>query len=251
MFGSTATPMGPEPVFLDLQDTPMFKNTVDDLQASAKKLKDKCTGLLTGAKKYRDALAAMTEAQQSFAGALHDFGCGSDEDSLLLGSAVMSQFVKAFKELGHAFSFIQDCVEKDMIDVLQQTWLDGHLAVLREEVRKYEKRCNDHEGARLKHLALKKVTKRDVIDKSAAELSVARQAADEARYELARHLNTVEVQKRHAFLTMVVGVVYQHLAFFRQGSTLLGRIEGPYSDAMAIVEHVCKEGQTKEVRRGG
>lgn len=58
----------------------------------------------------------------------------------------------------------------------------------------------------------------------------------------------VEVQKRHAFLTMAVGVVYQHLAFFRQGSTLLSRIEGPYSDAMAIVEHMCKEGQAKEVR---
>lgn len=53
------------------------------------------------------------------------------------------------------------------------------------------RRCSDHESARLRHLALKKVTKRDVLDKSAAELSVARQAADESRYELARHLNTV------------------------------------------------------------
>lgn len=33
MFGTTATPMGQErePVFLDLQDTPMFKNTVSGL----------------------------------------------------------------------------------------------------------------------------------------------------------------------------------------------------------------------------
>lgn len=30
-------------------------------------------------------------------------------------------------------------VEKDMIEVLQQKWLEGHLAVLREEIRKYEK----------------------------------------------------------------------------------------------------------------
>lgn len=60
----------------------------------------------------------------------------------------------------------------------------------------------------------------------------------------------VEVTKRHAFLTMTVGVVYQHLAFFRQGSTLLGRIEGPYSDAMAIVEHLRKEGQARQVGAG-
>jgi hypothetical protein len=44
-----------------------------------------CAGLLSGAKKYRDALAAMTEAQQSFAASLAEFGAGSDEDSLLLG----------------------------------------------------------------------------------------------------------------------------------------------------------------------
>eukprot|EP00879_Flechtneria_rotunda_P026590 GHRR01028363.1.p2 GENE.GHRR01028363.1~~GHRR01028363.1.p2 ORF type:complete len:126 (+),score=19.43 GHRR01028363.1:1437-1814(+) len=67
-------------------------------------------GLLAGAKKYRDALAAMSEAQQSFAAALHDFGCGGDEESLLIGSAVMSQFVKAFRELSYAYSFVQDCV---------------------------------------------------------------------------------------------------------------------------------------------
>lgn len=30
-------------------------------------------------------------------------------------------------------------VEKDMIEVLQQKWVEGHLAALREEVKKYEK----------------------------------------------------------------------------------------------------------------
>jgi hypothetical protein len=30
-------------------------------------------------------------------------------------------------------------VDKDMIEVLQATWLDGHLAALREEGKKYEK----------------------------------------------------------------------------------------------------------------
>lgn len=57
--------------------------------------------------------------------------------------------------------------------------------------------------------------------------------------------------KRHAFLTMVVGVVAQHLVFFRQGAALLGRMEGPYSDAMAIVEHLRKEGTAKQVCKWG
>ncbi|KAF6255304.1 hypothetical protein COO60DRAFT_231019 [Scenedesmus sp. NREL 46B-D3] len=162
------------------------------------------------------------------------------------GSAVMTQFVKAFRELSYALGFIHDCVEKDMIEVLQQVWLDGHLATVREEVRKYEKRCSEHESARLKHLALKKVTRREVLERSSSELAAARIAADESRFELAGHLNEVEATKRHAFLTMVAGVVYQHLACFRQGATLLSRIEGPYSDAMAIVEHLQREGQGRQ-----
>ena len=39
------------------------------------------------------------------------------------------------------------------------------------------------------------------------------------------------------------------MVFFRQGAALLGRMEGPYSDAMAIVEHLHKEGQAKQVRQ--
>lgn len=36
--------------------------------------------------RYRDALTSMTEAQSNFATALADFGCGSDEDSLIMGA---------------------------------------------------------------------------------------------------------------------------------------------------------------------
>lgn len=35
--------------------------------------------------RYRDALAHMTDAHGNFATALAEFGCGSDEDSLIMG----------------------------------------------------------------------------------------------------------------------------------------------------------------------
>jgi hypothetical protein len=35
--------------------------------------------------RYRDALSSMTEAQSNFATALAEFGCGSDQDSLIMG----------------------------------------------------------------------------------------------------------------------------------------------------------------------
>ncbi len=39
--------------------------------------------------------------------------------------------------------------------------------------------------------AASQVVKREVLERSTAELAAARAAADDARYELARHLNTV------------------------------------------------------------
>ena len=58
---------------------------MDELDASAKKLKDRVSALLTGAKKYRDGLSAMHDAQLAFAAALTEFGGGTDEESLHLG----------------------------------------------------------------------------------------------------------------------------------------------------------------------
>lgn len=55
------------------------------MEASAKHLKDRVSALLAGAKKYRDGISAMHEAQLAFAAALTEFGGGSDEESLHLG----------------------------------------------------------------------------------------------------------------------------------------------------------------------
>jgi hypothetical protein len=58
---------------------------VDELEASAKRLRDRCSNLLNSAKKYRDALGTMLEAQQSFGVALQEFGGGTDDESLQIG----------------------------------------------------------------------------------------------------------------------------------------------------------------------
>lgn len=52
----------------------------------------------------------------------------------------MAPFISAFQELGHALAFIHDVVDKDVVGVLQETWLDGHFAALRDCLRRHE-RC--------------------------------------------------------------------------------------------------------------
>lgn len=87
-------------------------------------------------------------------------------------------------------------IEGGILEHLQRVWLDGALAALREERKKYDKRCAEHEAARVKYLALKKLTKRDVLEKSFGELAASRVAADEARFDLARRLNEVMIVMR-------------------------------------------------------
>jgi hypothetical protein len=92
-----------------------------------------------------------------------------------------------------AWSFFSQ-LSVQLIDRLQQEWVDGHLTSLREEHKRFDKRCAEHESARLRHLALKKLSKREVVERSFGDLRVARQGADEARYELGRRLSEVRLE---------------------------------------------------------
>jgi hypothetical protein len=71
------------------------------------------------------------------------------------------------------------------------------------------RRCSEHESARLKHLALKKVTRREVLERSSSELAAARIAADEARFELARHMNEVRGQWLHSMHSSLMCWLWQ------------------------------------------
>lgn len=134
---TTAQPQQPQP-----------KKQVDEVEANAKRLKDRCSALLSGAKRYRDAIGAMLDAQTAFARAVGDFGGGDDEESLHLGSAVMAPFVKAMRELGGTYEFLRTQLELGLIDRLQREWVDGALAAQRDERRRYDRRAAEYEAAR-------------------------------------------------------------------------------------------------------
>ncbi|KAI8476669.1 MAG: hypothetical protein J3K34DRAFT_455561 [Monoraphidium minutum] len=224
-----------------LDDTPMFRQRVDEMEASAKRLKERCGSLLAGARKYRDGITAMLDAQTAFAAALHEFGGGTDEDSLHLGSAAMSPFIKVFRELAGFYDFLRTQLDLGLIERVQKDWVEGALAESREERRKYDRRAAEYEAARMKHQSLKKQTKREVLERSHTELAIARCGEEEARFDLARRLSEVELSKRFSFLELIVGAVHAHLMFFRNGADLLGRLEGPINDALQIGEHLRRE----------
>jgi hypothetical protein len=99
----------------------------------------------------------------------------------------------------------------------------------------------------VKHQSLKKLTKREVLERSHADLAAARCGEEEGRFDLARRLTEVELSKRYAFIELVVGSVHAHLMFFRNGNELLGRLEAPTNDALAIGEHLRGQEAAKKV----
>lgn len=121
----------------------------DELEAGAKRLKDRCAALLAGAKRYRDALSAMQAAQEAFAATLTAFGgdC-ADEESLHLGSAIMAPFIKAMRELGGVYDFLRTQLELGCIERLQREWVDGALAAQRDARRAFDRRAAEYEAAR-------------------------------------------------------------------------------------------------------
>lgn len=99
-----------------------------------------------------------------------------------------------------------------------------------------------------KHQGLKKLTKREVLERSHADLTAARRAEEAARHELARRAAAVELRKRYAFVEAVVGAAHAHLVFFRSGADALGRLEAPISDALQIGEHLRAREAARMVR---
>ena len=101
-----------------------------------------------------------------------------------------------------------------LIERLQQDWVDGHLANLREEHKRFDKRCVEHESARVKHLTLKKLSKREVVERSFGDLTVARQGADEARYDLGRRLTEVGLLLGSSLAVVPWTRAEKHYGFF-------------------------------------
>lgn len=70
-----------------------------ELESTIKNLKDRSSSFYTASNKYRNVVEATHNANIGFASALHDFCGSSDGESLDLGGVVMSQFVKAFRDI--------------------------------------------------------------------------------------------------------------------------------------------------------
>ncbi|GLI59448.1 hypothetical protein VaNZ11_001273 [Volvox africanus] len=230
--------------FSDLEDTPIFRIKVSELEAGCRRLRDRVTNLVGHYRRYRDALVALCKAQSAFVGGLAEFFSGSDGEEMGGGMAVN----KYISTLGESTSYL-DLLKIQIefaADQISAEWLDDLLVAARDSHRTFERSSSDLEDVTAKCLALKKGTRREVLDKATAELAAARLVAEEARFDVARRLAAVEARRRYSFLQLLLDSVGAHHAALRSGSEMLGRLTPLGDTARGLVaEARAAEGEVQ------
>ncbi|GFR41891.1 hypothetical protein Agub_g2678, partial [Astrephomene gubernaculifera] len=214
--------------FADLEDTPMFRMKVSELEGGCRRLRERVAGLVAHYRRYRDALVALCKAQASFVGGLSEFFSGPEGEELT-GGIPVSKYLGTLGESITYFDLLKIQIEF-AADQLSSEWLGELLVGAREAHRVFERSSGDLEEAAGRCLALKKGTKREVLDRAHAELSTARLVAEEARFDVARRLSCVASRRRYSFLQLLLDSVGAHHAALRSGSEMLGRLT-PLGDA--------------------
>jgi len=79
----------------------MFRKQVNSLEQLTDELKERCSNLHKGCKRFMGSLDEAYAGDLSFADSLQAFGAGLDDPvSVAIGGPVMSKFTTAFRELG-------------------------------------------------------------------------------------------------------------------------------------------------------
>mmetsp|Transcript_31543 Transcript_31543/g.70205 ORF Transcript_31543/g.70205 Transcript_31543/m.70205 type:complete len:908 (+) Transcript_31543:167-2890(+) len=237
--------MGFEPVFPgDVDDTPLFRMRVQELEGNARKMRERLQQMLVGYKRYKDSLSVMVHAQAQFANSLHEFYVvEGDSDMQQAANMPLAKFTYAFKEIASYFDLLK--IQMDYLsDQLQTSWAEGLLGSVRDCYKHYEKRQSDMEDVQAKYLSLKKSSKRDVVERTAQELASAKVYAEEARFEVARKLTEMEARRKYTFLQALQECVATHVRTLNHSVEVLKKVEpGLVQLTEAVVALKQEEGE--------
>lgn len=211
-------PPSSDAVFVDMADTPMFRQRLAELEENCSKIRSKCNALLSQAKKYRDVLAQMSREQVSWANAIADFS--SDLDLFGVSASFLQQHSAAFKKTSEHYELLSVQMEVMVCEFIQKGWIEGQLQGAKEARKHYDKKLSECDSSRMKYLALKKVTKKETLEKAQAEVAATRVFAEAARFLLAKKLSEVDSRKSFSFLEAMVSNFTAHAQFFAKGDAL-------------------------------
>ncbi|PSC71679.1 ADP-ribosylation factor GTPase-activating AGD1 [Micractinium conductrix] len=241
-------------LFSDLQDSPLFRSKVTELDGNLERLKDRASKLTKSAKKYAQVLDGAALGTNGFADSLEAFCGEADEESSVIGGPTLLKFVSTFRELSSFQDLLRTQTEVVLCERLNHDFIKLTSEV-KESKRRLDKRSSEYDAARLRHLGHRSAGhlstwagKSSDPDKSFAELQAAKGTADEARFEVARRFTQMESNKRFEFLESMVTAVDAHLRYFERGYQLFSGLEPYLQHALQLVEKLKAEGEVQQGR---
>ncbi|MED6125064.1 hypothetical protein PIB30_064952 [Stylosanthes scabra] len=217
--------------FAKLQDSPMFRQQLQNMEEGAESLRTRCWRFYKGCKKYTDGLLDACDGDFSFASALENFG-GEHSDPLFvtLGGPVMTKFSMALREIGTYKDCLRAQVEQMLTDRLLHIY-NVEIMDVKEARKRFDKACIAYDQAREKFMSLRKSTRQDIVI-AIEEISA---------------LHNVEAKKRFEFLEAVTGVMDAHLQYFRQGYELLHQLEPFIVEVLSYVQKARESHNEEQV----
>ncbi|KAF8692914.1 hypothetical protein HU200_039272 [Digitaria exilis] len=211
--------------FTKLEDSPMFRKQVNSLEQLTDELKERCSNLHKGCKRFMGSLDEAYTGDLSFADSLQAFGAGLDDPvSVAIGGPVMSKFTTAFRELGTYKELLRSQVEHMLSDRLSQ-FINMDLNGVKDCRQRLDRAAVAYDQAREKFVSVRKGTRAEVVTELEEDLHNAKSTFERCRFNLVHALANIEAKKKYEFLESISAVMDAHLRYFKQGYELLSQME--------------------------
>ncbi|VAI58754.1 unnamed protein product [Triticum turgidum subsp. durum] len=204
--------------FTKLEDSPMFRKQVNSLEQITDELKQRCSNLHKGCKKFMGSLDEGYAGDLLFADALEAFGAGRDD------RPVMSKFTTAFRELGTYKELLRSQVEHMLSERLTQ-FINEDLHDAKDCRQRLDRATMGYDQAREKFVSVRKGTRAEVVTGLEEDLHNGKSAFERCRFNLVHALANIEAKKKYEFLESISAVMDAHLRYFKQGFELLSQME--------------------------
>ncbi|KAI9114471.1 hypothetical protein K1719_014699 [Acacia pycnantha] len=244
-----------------LDDSPLFRQQIQNLEESADLLRSRCWKFYKGCRKYTEGLGGEYDGDIAFANALEAFGGGPNDPFLMLWEvsfisllppsafsrgSIMTKFTIALREISTYKELLRSQVEHMLNDRLLH-FLNVEILDAKESRKRFDKVSIQYEQARDKFMSLRKSAKLDTVAAVEEEMHNARNTFEEARFNLVSALNHVEAKKRFEFLEAVPGIMDAHLRYFQQGYQLFQQMEPFISEVLSIAQQSRENYNTEQI----
>lgn len=235
-------------IFMDLQDSPHFHKQAAELESSIESLQKTSKKLVTGGQRYASKLEDFFQETMLFADCLES--CSKDE-SLRIANPSTDRFLMTLRELSSRMDMLRAQLQLVLCERLGEhsTKLTQDLRNARKIVKETSAIYSSVRDKLLGHGRLPPWSSSKSADPERAQESMilARNAADEARFDLARRLVDAHRTYRREVIESITTIMQAHVDYYDYGSATLHSLAPCIDESVSLTEALKEEAHLQQV----